>query len=85
VHASPLLGIVMACSALLRSMGAARRAISVALGSAAVTGVLDPILIFGLHIGLDGAAATAVISRVMMAAVGLLSVARAHHLLGGPL
>jgi len=82
VHSLPLLGIGMACSALLRSVGDARRSMTVTLGAAAVTAVLDPILIFGFGMGLDGAAATAVVSRCMLAAVALRNVTVAHHLLG---
>nr|WP_315429322.1 MATE family efflux transporter [uncultured Albidiferax sp.] len=81
VHALPLLGIGMASSALLRSVGDARGAMAVTLGAALVTAVLDPILIFGLHMGLDGAAATAVVSRSLMAYVGLRGVLR-HRMLG---
>lgn len=81
VHSLPLLGLGMACSALLRSLGDARRAMSVTLGAAVVTAALDPILIFGLHLGLDGAAVAAVISRGVLAAVGLHGVVRVHHLL----
>ena len=81
VHSLPLLGIGMACSALMRSVGDARGAMAVTLGAAVVTAALDPILIFGLHMGLDGAAATAVVSRSILAAVGLRGVLR-HGLLG---
>nr|WP_315188781.1 MATE family efflux transporter [uncultured Albidiferax sp.] len=81
VHSLPLLGIGMACSALMRSVGDARGAMAVTLGAAVVTAVLDPILIFGLGMGLDGAAATAVVSRGILAAVGLRGVLR-HGLLG---
>ena len=82
VHSLPLLGIGMACSALLRSVGDPRRAMTITLGAAVVTAALDPLLIFGLHLGLDGAAITAVISRCMLAAVGLHGVARQHRLFG---
>ncbi len=82
VPSLPLLGIGMACSALLRSLGDARRAMSVTLGAAVVTAGVDPLLIFGLNLGLDGAAIAAVISRCMLAAVGLHGVVRRHRLLG---
>lgn len=82
VHSLPLLGIGMACSALLRSVGDARRSMTVTLGAAAVTAALDPILIFGFGMGLDGAAVTAVVSRCVLAAVALRSVMVAHRLLG---
>ncbi len=82
VHSLPLLGLGMACAALLRSLGDARRAMSVTLGAALVTAAIDPLLIFGLNLGLDGAAIAAVISRCMLAAVGLHGVVRRHRLLG---
>ena len=82
VHTLPLLGIGMACSALLRSAGDARRSMTVTLGAAAVTAVLDPILIFGFGMGLDGAAVAAVGSRLTLAAVALRSVMVEHRLLG---
>lgn len=66
-----LLGVGMACSALLRSVGDARRAMLVTLVPAVVTAVLDPLFIFGFGMGLDGAAAVLVIARVVLAGVGL--------------
>ena len=82
VHALPLLGIGMACSALLRSIGDARRAMTVTLGAAAVTAILDPILIFGFDMGLDGAATAAVLSRCMLAFIALRAVMVTHRMLG---
>ena len=43
-------------SAVLRAVGDARRAMYVTLSGAVVTAVLDPLLIFGLGLGTDGAA-----------------------------
>ncbi|MET0208311.1 MAG: MATE family efflux transporter, partial [Burkholderiaceae bacterium] len=82
VHTLPLLGLGMACSALLRSVGDARRSMTVTLGAAAVTAVIDPILIFGLGLGLEGAAIAAVCSRLTMAVVALRAVMVSHRLLG---
>lgn len=82
VHSLPLLGIGMACAALLRSVGDARRAMMVTLTAAITTAVLDPLLIFGLHLGLDGAAITSVVSRTVLALVGLHGVAVRHRMLG---
>ncbi|RZI73808.1 MAG: multidrug transporter [Variovorax sp.] len=82
VHTLPLLGIGMACSALLRSVGDARRSMTVTLGAAAVTAVLDPVLIFGFGMGLDGAAVAAVCSRLTLAGIALRSVMVKHRLLG---
>ena len=66
-----LLGLGMACSALLRSVGDARRAMLVTLVPAIVTAVLDPLFIFYFGLGLDGAAIVLVLARVVMLGVGL--------------
>ena len=60
----PLLGIGMCLSALLRAVGDARRAMNVTLFAGLATAVLDPILIFGFGLELDGAAISAVVSRI---------------------
>ncbi len=77
----PLLGIGMGCSALLRSVGDARRAMDVTLIGAVVTAALDPLLIFALHLDLDGAAISTIVSRLSLALVGLHGVARRHGML----
>lgn len=78
---SVLLGVGMACSALLRSVGDARRAMLVTLLPAMVTAVLDPLFIFGLGLGLDGAAIVMVIARFVLLGVGLYGAWRVQKLL----
>ncbi|MBP8184908.1 MAG: MATE family efflux transporter [Pseudomonas sp.] len=78
----PLLGLSMACAALLRAVGAAKLAMKVTLVGALVTALLDPLLIFALQLNLEGAALAAVIARVCMLLTGLYSVLRTHQLLG---
>lgn len=78
----PALGLAMGCSALLRAVGDAKRAMNVTLLGAIVTAALDPILIFGLHLDLKGAAIASVVARASMLAVGLYGVLHAHRLLG---
>ncbi len=78
----PLLATGMCFSALLRSVGDARRAMNVTLVAACATAVLDPILIFALHLNLTGAAISTVLSRCLLVAMGWRGVARAHDLLG---
>ncbi len=78
------LGLGMCLGALLRSLGDARRAMFVTLGAGAISAVLDPILIFGLGWGLDGAAAATVLTRLAMLGIGLHAVVRVHHLLARP-
>ncbi|MES2819635.1 MAG: MATE family efflux transporter [Pseudomonadota bacterium] len=78
----PALGLAMGCSALLRAVGDAKRAMNVTLLGALVTAVLDPVLIFGLGLDLKGAAIASVVARLSMLAVALYGVLRAHRLLG---
>ncbi len=77
----PLMALGMVTSALLRALGDARRAMNVTLFAALLTALLDPLLIFGLHLGLIGAAITAVLSRVMLAWLGWHGVVRVHRML----
>lgn len=78
------LGLGMCLGALLRSLGDARRAMFVTLGAGAISAVLDPILIFGLGWGLDGAAVATVLTRFTMVGIGLHALVRVHHLLVWP-
>jgi putative MATE family efflux protein len=80
----PLLAIGMCTAAIMRSIGDARRAMMVTLTAAVITAVLDPILIFGLRLGLTGAAVSNVVARIALAVVGLYGVARVNHLVGRP-
>ena len=82
VPSVPLMSAGMCCSALLRSVGDARRAMNVTLFAAVATAALDPILIFGLHLGLTGAAISTVLSRCVLAYVGWRGVRNVHDLLG---
>ena len=76
-----LLGVGMACSAILRSVGDARRAMMVTLIPAIFTALLDPLFIFGFGLGLDGAAIVLVIARVVLVSVGLYGAWRVHKML----
>jgi Na+-driven multidrug efflux pump len=80
----PLLAAGMCCSALLRCIGDARRAMNVTLFAALATALTDPILIFGLHLGLPGAAISTVLSRCALATLGWLGAARRHDLIARP-
>ena len=78
----PLVAAGMCFSGLLRSVGDARRAMNVTLVAAFVTAAVDPVLIFGLHLGLTGAAISTVISRCVLVAMGWYGAVRVHGLLG---
>jgi putative MATE family efflux protein len=82
--ATPILGIGMACSGLLRATGDARRSMYVTLAGGLVTALFDPLLIFGFGWGVDGAAIASVISRMALGAVGLYGCIRVHDLLARP-
>ncbi|WP_428032345.1 MATE family efflux transporter [Ancylobacter sp.] len=81
---TPLLGIGMAASGTLRGIGDARRSMWVTLSGGLATAVLDPVLILGLGLGVEGAAIATVIARVVMAAYGLNAVIRIHKLASRP-
>lgn len=76
--AQPLLMVGMIGGAILRSHGDARRAMMATVWGAVVNAVLDPILIFGLGLGLTGAAIASVAARLVIAGVALLPIIR-HH------
>ena len=78
----PLLGAGICLSGVLRAAADPRRAMNTTLFAAIVTAAVDPLLIFGLHLGLAGAAVSTVISRLVLIAVAWHGVSRRHGLLG---
>jgi putative MATE family efflux protein len=82
--ATVLLGLGMALSAILRAAGDARCAMYVTLSGAIVTAVLDPIFIFGLGLGVTGAAIVTVFSRIVIVAVGIHGAHLKHGLIKRP-
>lgn len=81
--ALPLICLGMALSSLLRAVGDAKRAMRVTLTGAVCTAILDPILIFYFHMGLEGAAISTVLSRCMISLSGFLNL-RGHNMLEWP-
>jgi putative MATE family efflux protein len=81
---TPLMGLGMACSGILRAAGDARRAMYVTLAGGILTAACDPLLIFGFGLGVDGAAITSVLARLTLVAVGFHGCVRAHDLLARP-
>ena len=76
----PLLGLGISTAAILRAEGDARRALIVTMVAGGVAFVLDPLVILGLGLGVDGAASVLILSRVVTALVGLHCVVRIHEL-----
>ncbi len=66
----------MSCAGLLRAHGDARRPMNATLIAGGVNAVLDPLLIFGLGLGLDGAAIASVCARLAMAVFTVVPVIR---------
>lgn len=83
---SPALWLVaagMGCSSLLRAVGDAKQSMNVTLIGALASAMLDPLLIFWLHLGLAGAAISTILSRGLVAILSYLAVRR-HDLLAMP-
>lgn len=78
------LALGMTGSGVLRSVGDARRAMNVTLTGAVVNVILDPILIFWMGWGLEGAAWASVIARFGVMAVGFYGVVAVHKLIDRP-
>ena len=78
------LSLGMALAGILRALGDAKRAMFVTLFGAIFTAFCDPFLIFGLHLGLHGAAITAVVEAVALMFVGAYGVMYHHRFLTLP-
>jgi putative MATE family efflux protein len=79
-----LMAIGMGFSGALRAVGDANRAMHVTLAGGLATAVIDPILIFGLGLGVHGAAICVVISRIVFAVVGWHGAVKVHDMVARP-
>ncbi|MEM9850546.1 MAG: MATE family efflux transporter [Pseudomonadota bacterium] len=84
VPSLPIMALGMVASAALRAVGDAWRAMFVTMSAGAVAMVVDPLLIFGLGLGYDGAAWGVVLSRITSAALGFWFLVSAHAMLATP-
>jgi putative MATE family efflux protein len=82
VPALPPLAVAMTSASVLRSVGDPGRAMSVTLIGAVVNTLLDVILILWLGWGIEGAAISSAVARVIMMIVGLYGVIWVHDLAG---
>lgn len=80
----PALTVAMTSASVLRSAGDARRAMNVTLFGAIVNTILDPIFIFWMDLGIEGAAWATVMARLVFMGVGLYGVIRIHKLIARP-
>ena len=76
-----MLATAVCCSFILRGIGSPTRAMLVTLGSATATLVIDPIMIFGLGWGIQGAAVAHVCANGLALAFGLHGLAMHHRFL----
>jgi putative MATE family efflux protein len=76
------LGFVLA--GVLRAVGDARRSMYVTLSGAIVTAILDPMLIYGLGLGVYGAAWATVVSRLCFLLVGWRGAVMVHDMVARP-
>ncbi len=84
IPTTPLLATGITSMAVLRSVGDARRSMLVTLGGAVINTALDPVFIFALGMGLDGAAVATALSRIAILVIGINGVWRVHDLMGRP-
>ena len=80
----PVMALAMCFSGLLRAKGDAKRAMYVTLSSGAAALVLDPLLIFGLDLGVNGAAIAVGLVRIIMLLVAWHGVVRVHQMITIP-
>ncbi|MBU2994450.1 MATE family efflux transporter [Octadecabacter sp. 1_MG-2023] len=80
----PMLLIGMVGGAILRAHGDARRSMLATIVGAVVNGVLDPILIFGFGMELQGAAWASVVARVAIGVTALVPIIRFYGGFGRP-
>ena len=81
VPALPFLSLGMTSAGVLRSAGDARRAMYITLSGAIVNTALDPIFIFVLGLGIEGAAIASALSRFAVVGIGLYGVIVVHRLI----
>ncbi|MBX9741055.1 MAG: MATE family efflux transporter [Beijerinckiaceae bacterium] len=79
-----LMATGMAMSGVLRAVGDAKRSMYVTLFGAVATAIADPILIFAMKLGIDGAAIATNLSRCVFAGVGLYGAVYVHGLVARP-
>lgn len=77
----PAIMVGMIGSGIMRALGDAKRAMYATLISGLVNAVLDPIFIFALGMGLDGAAIASLIARCSMVAIAYYGLVHVHQTL----
>lgn len=76
----PAFALSISSAAMLRGLGDARRSAMITIGGGAVNAVLDPIFIFTLEMGFNGAAIATGIARITMVVLGLWGLLYCHKI-----
>ncbi|MFK7791109.1 MAG: MATE family efflux transporter [Devosiaceae bacterium] len=84
IPSMPLLALGMAMSGLLRAVGDAKRAMYVTLGAGIAAAIMDPIFIFALDMGVNGAAVSTTLSRLALFGMGVYGAMKVHDLVAIP-
>ncbi len=78
----PILAVAMSMGSIMRAKGDAKNAMSIYIVAGVINMVLDPLLIFGLDLGVTGAALATVISRIAMLVIGYHIIVNRDNLAG---
>lgn len=81
---APLIAVSMSAGAALRGIGDARSSMVATLIGGGVNAVLDPLFIFGLSMGMQGAAIASVFARLAVMCFSLYAVVYKHQLVAKP-
>jgi putative MATE family efflux protein len=82
VPSLPFICLAMALGGALRAVGDAKLSMMSTLAGGGVNAVLDPIFIFSLSMGIEGAAAASVLARIAVFVISARGVVVKHKLLG---
>ncbi|WP_316861558.1 MATE family efflux transporter [uncultured Cohaesibacter sp.] len=85
IPSMPLLGVSMMLAGIMRANGDAKGSMYVTLAGGFTTAILDPIFIFALDLGIEGAAIASVLSRCVMIGMGLRGTLFANRMISRPL
>lgn len=80
----PLMGIAMSASAIMRALGNAKESMYITLIGGFVNALLDPVFIFTLNMGIEGAAIATVLCRITMLLYGFWLVHTQYELFAFP-
>ncbi|MGB1272064.1 MAG: MATE family efflux transporter, partial [Endozoicomonas sp.] len=80
IPSMPVVAVAMGCGAGLRALGDAKLSMSSTLAGGAVNATLDPIFIFLLGMGIEGAAVASVFARFTILAVSAYGIFYKHRL-----